>query len=70
MSLPSAGTIRLDGQPILHLPPERRHFGMVFQGYALFPHMTVADNVGFGLEMRKTSRSERDRRVAETQGDA
>ena len=49
---PSAGTISLDGTPILHLPPEKRNFGMVFQGYALFPHLTVARNVAFPLEVR------------------
>jgi putative spermidine/putrescine transport system ATP-binding protein len=54
---PSAGTIRLDGQPIGHLPPERRHFGMVFQGYALFPHLTVAKNVAFPLEVRGRDRA-------------
>src|SRR6185436_2658495 len=44
---PTAGRILLDGQPIQHLPPERRNFGMVFQGYALFPHLTVARNIAF-----------------------
>ena len=53
---PSAGTLRLDGQPILHLPPERRNFGMVFQGYALFPHLSVAKNVAFPLEVRGRDR--------------
>src|SRR6266705_5183390 len=49
----SAGEIRLDGSPIDHLPPERRGFGMVFQNYALFPHLTVFDNVAFGLALRR-----------------
>src|SRR3954471_16555417 len=48
----SGGTIYLDDQRIDTLPPERRGFGMVFQNYALFPHMSVARNVGFGLRMR------------------
>src|SRR5436309_5400046 len=48
----SGGTIWLDDQRIDTLPPERRGFGMVFQNYALFPHMTVARNIGFGLRMR------------------
>jgi putative spermidine/putrescine transport system ATP-binding protein len=54
---PSGGTIRLDGQPIGHLPPEKRQFGMVFQGYALFPHLTVAKNVAFPLEVRGRDRT-------------
>jgi putative spermidine/putrescine transport system ATP-binding protein len=50
---------------VTRAPPYARDTGMVFQSYALFPHMTVAANVGFGLEMRKVARAERDRRVAE-----
>ncbi|MCV2865847.1 ABC transporter ATP-binding protein [Albidovulum sediminicola] len=49
--LPSSGEIRLDGQEIGHLPPFRRPVNTVFQNYALFPHMTVAQNIAFGLEM-------------------
>jgi len=63
---PSRGRIVLDGRDITGLRPEKRGMGVVFQSYALFPHMTVAENVGFGLEMRKVPRAERDRRVAET----
>ena len=48
----SGGTIWLDDTRIDTLPPEKRGFGMVFQNYALFPHMTVERNVGFGLRMR------------------
>ena len=48
----SGGTIHLDEVRIDTLPPERRGFGMVFQNYALFPHMSVARNIGFGLRMR------------------
>lgn len=50
---PTHGTIRLGGRDITRLPPWQRNAGLVFQSYALFPHMTVRDNVGFGLEMRK-----------------
>jgi putative spermidine/putrescine transport system ATP-binding protein len=63
--MPDEGRIQLDGRSIERSPPHRRQIGMVFQNYALFPHMTAADNVGFGLEMRDVSRAERDRRVAE-----
>jgi putative spermidine/putrescine transport system ATP-binding protein len=56
----SEGQIFLDEQRVDQLPPERRGFGMVFQNYALFPHMTVARNVGFGLLMRKVPRAEID----------
>jgi len=50
---PTAGTIVLEGQDMTHVAPEKRDMGIVFQSYALFPHMTVSQNVGFGLEMRK-----------------
>lgn len=48
---PAAGDIRWDGNSIVGVPTHDRGFGLMFQGYALFPHMTVADNVGFGLRM-------------------
>ncbi len=60
---PSGGSILLDGRDITPLPPERRNFGMVFQGYALFPHMTVAENVAFPLRVRGLSRADRDAKV-------
>ncbi len=60
---PSAGTIMMGERDITHLPPPQRELGVVFQSYALFPHMTVAENVSFGLEMRKVAKAERDRRV-------
>jgi putative spermidine/putrescine transport system ATP-binding protein len=60
---PTAGHIRLRGQPIDDLPPYRRNFGMVFQNYALFPHMTVAENLAFPLSVRKLARAEIDTRV-------
>ena len=50
---PTAGDIRLDGRSITALPPHRRDMGIVFQSYALFPHLTVARNIAFGLEMRR-----------------
>ena len=62
---PTAGSIALGGRDVAHLPPERRDIGMVFQSYALFPHMTVHNNVGFGLDRRRVPRAERDRRVDE-----
>ena len=49
---PSRGAIRVDGRDVAQLPPERRNFGVVFQGYALFPHMTVLENVAFPLRMK------------------
>ena len=61
---PDQGEILVDGNSIQNLPPERRNSGIVFQNYALFPHMSVAANIGFGLEMRKIDKSEIDRRVA------
>lgn len=60
---PTAGRIALDGRRIDHLPSEKRGIGMVFQNYALFPHLSVADNVGFGLRMRKRPKRERAERV-------
>lgn len=56
---PDSGSIRLDGREITALPPERRGFGMVFQHYALFPHLSVQDNVGFGLEARGINATDR-----------
>ena len=63
---PSAGAIRLEGRDLLAVKPARRGLGIVFQSYALFPHMTVAENVSFGLEMQKVPAAERATRVAET----
>ncbi len=60
---PSSGSIQVDGRRIERLPPHRREMGVVFQNYALFPHMTIAENVGFPLKMRGVSRAERDARV-------
>jgi len=60
---PSGGSIHVDGRRIEHLPPYKREMGVVFQNYALFPHMTIAENVGFPLKMRGVARAERDARV-------
>src|ERR687888_387239 len=62
---PTSGEIYLNGQPIGNTPPFQRSVNTVFQSYALFPHMTVAENVAFGLEMKKVPRPEIGRRVAE-----
>ena len=61
---PTAGEILLDGSPITKTPPHKRNFGMVFQNYALFPHLTVADNVGYPLTVRKVPKAEIAQRVA------
>ena len=50
---PTTGTIHVNGEDITYRPPNRRNVGMVFQSYALFPNMSVADNIGFGLKVRK-----------------
>ena len=57
-SEPNKGTISFDGKDITHVPLHKRNFGFVFQSYALFPHMTVFDNVAFGLKMRKLPKTE------------
>lgn len=62
---PTAGSIHINGNDATSLPPERRNLGMVFQSYALFPHLTAAANVEFGLKIRKMSAAERGRRVGE-----
>ncbi len=61
----SAGSIRLDGRDLADVRPAQRGLGIVFQSYALFPHMTAAENVAFGLEMRAVARGEREARVRE-----
>jgi putative spermidine/putrescine transport system ATP-binding protein len=60
---PTAGRIVVDGRDITDRPPNRRNVGMVFQAYALFPNMNVADNIGFGLKIRKRPRAEVRKRV-------
>ncbi|CAN5893170.1 ABC transporter ATP-binding protein [soil metagenome] len=61
---PTAGEILLDGKPITRTPPHKRQFGMVFQNYALFPHLTVGQNVAYPLTVRKVAKDEQARRVA------
>lgn len=63
--VPTVGAILLDGQDVTHLPPFDRDVNTVFQDYALFPHMTVAQNVAYGLMVKKVDRRERDKRVGE-----
>ncbi|MGB9776656.1 MAG: ABC transporter ATP-binding protein [Anaerolineae bacterium] len=62
---PDAGRILWMGEDITHLPPHRRRMGMVFQDYALFPHLTVAENVAFGLRMQGWSPQDQKKRVRE-----
>ena len=57
------GEIKLDGRPINNIPPHKRGIGMVFQNYALFPHMSVAENLSFPLEVRGIAKSEREEKV-------
>ena len=62
---PDSGEVRIQGRQVNHLPPYRRPVNTVFQNYALFPHMTVAQNVAYGLMIKKVPRPERNERVAE-----
>jgi putative spermidine/putrescine transport system ATP-binding protein len=64
ISQPSGGEIRLAGSRIDKVPPETRDIAMVFQSYALFPHMSVTRNLAFGLRMKKVQKAERERRIA------
>ena len=61
----TAGRVRIDGTTVDHLPPNRRHVGIVFQNYALFPHMTVAQNVAYGLDVMRIERATKAARVRE-----
>jgi putative spermidine/putrescine transport system ATP-binding protein len=61
---PTAGRIAVDGRDVTAMPPEKRNFGMVFQGYALFPHMTVAENIAYPLRVRGLGRAEIAAKVA------
>jgi ABC-type sugar transport system ATPase subunit len=65
LETPTSGSIRMDGAEVTRLEPKDRDVAMVFQGLALYPHMTVAENMGLGLRARKTPAAESDRRVKE-----
>jgi len=65
MTAPTRGQVFIDGRDATHLPPSQRGLGMVFQNYALMPHMTVFDNIAFPLRVRKLSRSEIEHKVHE-----
>lgn len=58
LEMPDSGQVFLDGRDVTALPPEARDVNTVFQNYALFPHMTVADNIGYGLKLRKVPKAE------------
>src|ERR1700682_6332683 len=62
----TSGAVTLEGRDLLSMKPAQRGLGIVFQSYALFPHLTAAQNVAFGLEMQKVPRAERESRVADT----
>ena len=63
LDVPDAGTIAIGGRDVVPLPPQDRDVAMVFQGYALYPHLSVRDNIGFPLKMRRVATDERARRV-------
>ncbi len=62
---PTGGDIAIDGKSVVAMPPYRRNIGMVFQNYALFPHLTAADNIGFPLKQRGVGKAEREKLVRE-----
>jgi putative spermidine/putrescine transport system ATP-binding protein len=62
---PDSGSIKVDGKEVTNLPPNKRNIGMVFQAYALFPNMTVANNIGFGMKVKKRPSDEIRKRVGE-----
>ena len=64
---PTSGRILIGDEDVTHIPPHKRNTGMVFQRYALFPHMTVTENIAFGLEMHKVPALERDKRIKTVQ---
>jgi multiple sugar transport system ATP-binding protein len=64
LDVPTSGTIHIAGRDVTHLPSKDRDIAMVFQSYALYPTMSVAENIAFGLEMRKVPKPERDKAIA------
>src|ERR671915_1334495 len=65
LEYPEAGRITIGGRDVTDLPPRKRDIAMVFQSYAVFPHLTVFENIGFGLRMKKRPKPEVTRRVEE-----
>ena len=63
--VPDEGSISFDGEQVESVPVHRRAIGMVFQSYALFPHLTIGENIGFGLDVRGAPREDIKKRVAE-----
>src|SRR4249920_3360871 len=68
LEVPTEGAILIDGEDMGDIPPNRRAVNMVFQSYAVFPHMTVADNIAYGLKVDRVPAAERARRVEEALG--
>jgi spermidine/putrescine ABC transporter ATP-binding subunit len=64
LEFPTQGEVYIDEKPVIHKPAHKRDLGMVFQNYALFPHMTIAENIGFPMKMRGVSKEEISRRVS------
>src|SRR5690606_5662644 len=62
----SGGILKIDGRVVNHLPPKDRNLSMVFQNYALYPHLTVEQNILFGLHAKKVNKNEQQRRLKET----
>ncbi len=66
LEVPSGGTIRMDGKDVTRLPPGKRNVGMVFQDYALYPHMDVADNIAYPLKIKRMNKAARRTKATET----
>jgi len=65
LEVPDSGSVHIGGRDVTDLPPRERGLSMVFQSYAIFPHLRVRQNIAFGLTMRRTPKAEIERRVAE-----
>ncbi len=65
LAAPDQGSMRFNGKSIITLPSHKRNFGLMFQEYALFPHLNVFQNIAFGLKMKKTPKKEQDKRVGQ-----